>query len=272
MAAVASPIEITTPPKRYTPVGHCIYCGTYSNNLSKEHIIAHGLAGNSLILPKASCQTCAGKTRDFETICLRHMWWPFRTRIGVPTSGKQSPKDFEVLTIRTLGVTPEGQLNYKSGSAKKVDPMEFPFSYAAYKLPAPAVLCGRDPLADIECDYWGVVDKDEFKNFAPNDKDGFRLARCNPLAFCRLLAKTAHGFAVAALGEGAFVPVLRKLIRGEPSKSQEWIGGDTEIPEADPTLHDIQCEVSDVGDKSYVVVALRLFCFLGAPRYRNRGR
>src|SRR6266581_4326688 len=81
MASVQAPIEFVTPNKRYAPVGYCIYCLTHSN-LTKEHIIPHGLAGNSLVLPESSCTKCAAKTRDWETACLRHLWWPFRTRIG----------------------------------------------------------------------------------------------------------------------------------------------------------------------------------------------
>ena len=48
--------------RRYAPVGRCIYCGAFSNALTKEHIIPFGLAGNALVLPKASCQTCAAIT------------------------------------------------------------------------------------------------------------------------------------------------------------------------------------------------------------------
>jgi hypothetical protein len=49
MASDQAPIEFVTPNKRYTPVGYCIYC-LASSNLTKEHIIPHGLAGDSLIL------------------------------------------------------------------------------------------------------------------------------------------------------------------------------------------------------------------------------
>jgi hypothetical protein len=63
MPFIEAPIEIVTPPKRYAPIRHCIYCGAYSKHLSKEHIIPFGLTEDSLILPKASCLSCRDITR-----------------------------------------------------------------------------------------------------------------------------------------------------------------------------------------------------------------
>jgi hypothetical protein len=256
-------------------VGHCIYCGTYSNHLTKEHIIGHGIAGDSLILPKASCRTCADKTRDWETACFRHLWWPFRVRLGAPSSGRQNQKTFILRQMKVNSIGSKGMIDYDHAAETEVSPADFPLFFMTYKLPPPAVLVGRELTVDVNFEVVTSFNEEEFRRFAPRDKDGFRLAPLNPDAFCRMLAKIAHSYAVAELGSGAFRPVLRKMIRGlEPPYGQpsitallNWVGGDLEAP-AESHLHDIQCMLETVGDVSYVVVRLRLFSFMGSPQYR----
>jgi len=45
------------------------------------------------------------------------------------------------------------------------------------------------------------INEEEFRKYAPGDKDGFRIAPMNPDAYARMLAKIAHAYAVAELGE-----------------------------------------------------------------------
>jgi hypothetical protein len=269
MVAIEAPIEIITPPKRYPPVGHCIYCGVYSKKLTKEHIIAHGLAGDSLILPKSSCRDCADKTRDAETACLRHLWWPFRTRIGTPTSGKQPPENFIVRQMKVTKLRENGHIEaYDKIAEKVVGPMEFPLVFLALKFSFPGLLIGRDPNAGMNIEVIGRISEEEFRKFAPGDKDGFRIAPMNIDAYCRMLAKIAHSYAVAELGSGSFRPVLHEFIRGKPlEQAWHWIGSDTAVPPAEQRLHDIQWSAPTVNGINYVMVSLRLFSFIGSPRY-----
>jgi hypothetical protein len=269
MVVIQAPIEITTPTKRYPPVGHCIYCGVYSNKLTNEHIIAHGLAGNSLILPKSSCRGCADKTRDSETACLRHLWWPFRTRIGAPSSGKQPPKSFTVREMKVTKVNADGSIDaYDKIAEKAVGPMEFPFVFMAYKFPPPGLVIGRDPDAGIKYEVMARISKEEFQKFAPGDKDGFKIAQINVDAYCRMLAKIAHSYAVAELGWNSFRPVLAEFICGKVlERGWHWIGGDTELPPPEQHLHDIKWGALTVNGTNYVMVSLRLFSFIGSPRY-----
>jgi hypothetical protein len=261
MTIISAPIEITTPPKHYPPVGHCIYCGVCSKKLTKEHIIAHGLAGDSLILPKSSCRDCADKTRDAESACLRHLWWPFRTRIGMPTSGKQPPKSFIVRQMKVTKIHQDGSIDaYDKVAEQVVGPMEFPLVFLAYKFSSPGLLIGRDPTASMNIEVIGRISEEEFRKFAPGDKDGFRIAPMNIDAYCQMLAKIAHSYAVAELGPGSFRPVLRDFIRGRPlEQAWHWIGSDTAIPAAEQHLHDIQWSVSNVSGINYVMISLRLF-------------
>jgi hypothetical protein len=271
MATTEAPIEIVTPNKRYPPVGRCIYCGVYTKKLTNEHIIAHGLAGDSLILPKASCRTCAEKTRDAETACLRHLWWPFRTRIGTPR--KESPSSFIVRHMKVQKLNPDGSIAaYEQTGETVVGPMGFPLVFIAYKFPFPGIVIGRDPNFDAKVEIIGRISEEEFRKVAPNDREGFRIAPVNVEAYCRMLAKIAHAYAVAELGFDAFRPVLANFIRGQPLRQLwHWIGSDTVMPAAQAalqsTLHDIQWLVPTINGRTYVMVSLRLFSFIGSPRY-----
>jgi hypothetical protein len=269
MVFIQAPIEITTPPKRYPPVGHCIYCGVYSKKLTKEHIIAHGLAGDSLILPKSSCRDCADKTRDSETACLRHLWWPFRTRMGLPSSGKQPPESFTVRQMKVTKTHDDGSIeSYDKIAETIVEPMEFPLVFLALKFSFPGLIIGRDPNAGIDNEVIGRISNEEVRKFAPGDKDGFRIAPMNVDAYCRMLAKIAHSYAVAELGPNSFRPVLREFIRGKIlEQAWHWIGSDTAVPPAEQHLHDIQWSAPTVNGINYVMVSLRLFSFIGSPRY-----
>lgn len=268
MALVVAPIEIVTPPKRYSPVGHCIYCGAYTNQLSKEHIIAHGLAGDSLILPKASCRACAEKTRDSETACLRHLWWPFRTRIGAPSSGKQPPTEFRIRQMKVTGTSADGTIAYEKEAETTVSPMDFPFIFLTYKFQFPGLVVGRDPDSDVDYEMVCRMNEEEVRKFIPGDKAGMRLAPVDIVSFSRMLCKIAHAYAVAELGCSSFFPVLTRFIRGRPLRQAwHWIGGDTATPTAEQHLHDIQLSVPTVNGKAYVMVSIRLFSFMGSPRY-----
>lgn len=269
MAVVIAPIEIVTPPKRYDSVGRCIYCFCGTKKLTNEHIIAHGLAGDSLVLPKSSCIECAEKTRDWETACLRHLWWPFRTRIGAPTSGKQDPKSFTIRQMHVAALHEDRSIaSYERRGEISVDPMEFPLMFITYKFPPPGVLVGRPSHEVVNYEVAACVNREEFKKFSPGDKDGMYIAPLNPNAYARMLAKIAHAYAVAELGESAFKPVLRRFIRGkQKGPSSYWVGGELNLPAAEPHLHDIRWRVTPSNVGVLVIVELRLFAFFGGPRY-----
>jgi hypothetical protein len=269
MVTIQAPIEITTAPKRYPPVGRCIYCGVYSSKLTKEHIIAHGLAGDSLLLPKSSCRNCADKTRDAETACLRHLWWPFRTRIGAPSSGKQPPKNFIVRQMKVTKIGKDGMVEgYDKTAQAVVGPMDYPLVFLTYKFEIPGLVIGRDPNSGTKTEIMARISEEEFRKFAPGDKDGFRIAPMDLDAYCRMLSKIAHAYATAELGYGSFRPVLCEFIRGGIlERAWHWIGSDTATPPAEEHLHDIQWSTPTINGTNYVMISLRLFSFMGSPRY-----
>ena len=212
MPSIQTPVEITTPPKKYPLIGHCIYCGTYTKNLSKEHIVPFGLAADSLVLPKASCPTCRDITRKHETTVLRSMWWGMRTRIGAP-SRHDAAKDFNL----HKGVVEEMSLPWihkaKIGTVK-IEPQQFPLSIVAPKYPAPALLVGRDPTAAVDWGVWAGIDDDEVMKHIPKDKDMIGLAPLEPETFGRFIAKVPAADAHDPDAERAPVALSRPANRG----------------------------------------------------------
>jgi hypothetical protein len=149
-----------------------------------------------------------------------------------------------------------------------VGPMEFPFVFLAYKFELPGVVVGRDPNNDIKIEVLARIDEKEFRKFAPDDKQGFRIAPMDVDSYCRMLAKIAHAYAIAELGSYSFRPVLGDFIRGKPlTQAWHWIGSDTAVPPPEQCLHDIQWHVPTINGVNYVMVSIRLFSFIGSPRY-----
>jgi hypothetical protein len=257
-----APLEIVSEKKRFSPVGRCIYCGAYSNKLELEHVLPFGIAGNSMLLPKASCRSCASITGKVEQACLRHLWWPFRTRIGAPTGSKRP----ETFTLRR-GTVVDGKLVLLG--ATDVSAEEYPINYVALLLPPPGILAGRPPTADFEGEFWTAYSAEEMESHIGDD-DGMVLGPINPNTFARMLAKIAYAYAVGYYGYGTFKPLVLDLILGKTETANYWVGGDMELPEAhtEPVLHDMNGgHLSVDGLKTYLVVNIQLFAFLCSPIY-----
>jgi hypothetical protein len=269
MNVVLAPIKIVTPSKRYPAAESCIYCGRKGIERTAEHIVPFGLAANSLVIGKASCKRCQRNTHAFETHCLRQMWWPFRTAIGAPSRGKEKPEAFSLRTAKVTKIDMQDfpNVEVEDPSVIPLSPRDYPLYYMTHRFPPPGVLIGRDPDEMVSYEAWVAYDPDEFRKHIPKDKDGIDLGPGQPEPFLRLLAKMAHGFAVAELGQPSFDPVLREFIRDMPLRAANWIGGDLENPPREPALHRIGIHFEQVGTVRYVVVTIRLFCFLGTPQY-----
>jgi hypothetical protein len=106
-------------------------------------------------------------------------------------------------------------------------------------------------------------------DFLGSDDEGILMGPITPNVFARLLAKIGHAYAVA---ENRFKvrPLLRDLILGKTDTANYWVGGEEEIPPlpSEPLLHDIRgrrCTVN--GERTYLVVDIRLLVFLETPLY-----
>jgi hypothetical protein len=260
-------IELTTPRKRYAAAGRCAYCKRRHSKLTDEHIIPFSLAGNSLVFAESSCLRCQKKTHLFETIYLQEVWRPFRSRIGAPTRGKDKNDGFSLKRMKVTSFdTAANSITYEKVSADKVAAEEYPFYYFAYKFLPPAVLSARGAEDDL-CESFLLINDEEFRKHCPTDKDGFRIAPGRPEAFCAMLAKIAHSYAIAELGFEAFNPRVAWFIRGADARILYWLGSDQIIPPPSEALHEIGLRKETFNGIDYAVVSLRLFCPFGTPRY-----
>src|SRR5262245_24432490 len=245
-------IEITTPPKYYEPVGRCIYCRRKGVALQREHIIPFGLAANSLVLMKSSCTRCGHKTRDFETRCLRHMWWPFRTKLGRRAIAQ--------------AVDEHGRVDFKPEDVVDMSTADFPLFYYAFEFQVPAIVDNRSSHLDGHRGFL-LWDEEACKQYLPRDR-GIRLGPGDWVAFSKLLAKIAHAYAVAELGIGSFTPALTWAIRDKMDiRLPYWVGGVSEPAPATTALHEIELRRRVIAGRHYASAVMRLFASLGTPRY-----
>lgn len=251
-------MELATQTKVYPAVGRCIYCGTDKGKLTKEHIVPFGLGGN-WILPQASCRTCAKVTSSVEQFCLRPMLGPLRIRLKLPTRHpRDRPDKLPLEFIRIDG-----------RREKRIVPAhEVPMTCIGYRLPAPGLLRGLPPYDTFEGKLVVRLINGEIRKLSPEGQR-VKLGTINTLDLSRMLAKIAHSYAVANLGLRAFRPLLPDLILGRSTTASYLVGGDVSIPtpETEPVLHHVYLQNCLTSGVVYTLVAIRLFAFVGMPRY-----
>lgn len=137
------------PPNQvFAAVGACIYCGSTDSPLSDEHIIPFGLNGN-LILPKASCKTCATITGEIERFCLRPMLGDFRSTTGLRTRRKKTrPK---TISVRHRDVRRGVEIS------EDIQTENYPRIALGYCFPPPGILYNGNPNAPIEAELMSGV-------------------------------------------------------------------------------------------------------------------
>lgn len=253
---------------KYSPVGICIYCGkigTTQNELSDEHIIPEGLGGE-LILPEASCSTCAEITSKVELYSLREYLGDFRAHfLKLKRRKKTRPK------TRSIFVEKNG-IRQKV----KVSIAEHPYLLAMHDLPPPAILVY--PKNGERYDACKLIYR------TPNDKTVERTAKLGgsvgntrkvdmPL-FSRMLAKIAHSYAVARYGLNAFQPFLPPLILGDVDNARLLVGGYAHIDEPFHIYDGDKAHYLEPGfltgwrAKSLLIVHVQLFVPFEMPVYQ----
>lgn len=252
---------------RFPPVGACIYCGANegSAQLSDEHIIPYALNGKA-ILPLSSCQKCATITAKLERRLARGIFQPIRLLSGFRTRRpKERPRTLPVFEFDETGGTTSKPLHV---------PLEsHPALHILPQFEQPGILVGKEP-------------SDQFHNMRLHtwwpDDVGDRIGRMRALGakksvlesfsladFIRLLAKIAHGAAVADFGLGHFKPLLPGLILSESTStgcSAYYVGGAPgKVPGTERSTHRVSTAIHHVGEKVLLVVTVRLFGFLIPP-------
>lgn len=246
--------------EKYPPVGHCIYCGS-TESLSDEHIIPFGLQpkGGDWFLPKASCEECAKITKGFEGSCLQGTLGSFRAKLNLKSRRKPKSTFEKTMIFRENDRTEN----------KTVPLAELPTSCLGFNWQEAGLLRHIEPATEFEGELVVRYPKGEVEKYL-REGEGIKLGRVRPLDYARMLAKIAHSYAVARFGESSFEPLLPNLIIGKDAHAPHLVGGDKSgapLNDQPQTLHDIYPQACDIGDVPYLLIGLRLFAFMGMPRY-----
>jgi hypothetical protein len=180
----------------YRAVDHCVYCGRNNVPLGREHIIPLGLDGG-LILLKSSCSNCSDVTKKFEEYCLRKMFGLFRAQIKLQSNRHKKKVRFHVL----------GPTGYK----KEIDPQDAPSVLLFPLLSAPSIL-NTDYAHKLPLIVKGHKRIDIAKGRLVHSGSLILNYHYDLIMFARMLAKIAHSFAVAELGEENLSPLLLDII------------------------------------------------------------
>lgn len=206
--------------KRFQPVDRCIYCGS-TESLSDEHVIPLGLGG-TLILPKASCRSCADITGAFEQRLLRGHWWAYRRKVGIKSRHhpKEQPDTFPVI------------FEYPSGEIfrEQIKPEEYPFLVVC-DFDSPSILkntlVSGIPVARVVVKP--LIAQEKMPNLKRHGAKGTPTMSIemnfNVEDFVRLLAKIALAYAIGRRSLAAFSELyLDKIVVGPTDGALSYVG------------------------------------------------
>lgn len=254
-------------PRTYPPANRCIYCGS-TEGLSDEHIIPLRLGGR-LILPKAGCPICRDATSRFERTCLRTMYGPLRLLYDLPTRRKGDRPQTLPLKVKR---TPDHDWEYVPVAQER-----YPFLITFPQFDLPGALTGAvESVATGPATrrLWirGASPSHDFQQLLQELTVELRVRSLMPVskadvpAFCRLLAKMAHAFAVAETGSRSFSsPVARYATGSDLSRCLHYIGSRPQDEAPSVFLHEVSL-VDPLPDGS-LVIRIRLLARLGTPTY-----
>ena len=209
---------------------------------------------------EASCKKCAEQTQAFEKAVLLHALRASRRKLKIRGKKRRRNEPTFALTV----VKPDGA---ESVEWRTLD--DHPTVLFLPKFDAPGLLVGRPEWQVPSVDQWALLLGGILKS------DG---NFCSPVmdiaAIAQLIAKIAHGFAVWQFGLDGFVPMLIELIRHDFNSDQphpdqfHLVGGDLRnFAPHNYRLHTLGWGFFEAQSKTYVLVAARLFSYLGGPIY-----
>ncbi len=268
MPVVALPNEFTIRPRdprrELKKIGKCIYCGASEfipgtgQPLSEEHFVTEGL-GSRLVLLEASCKRCAKKTSDVERMVLQRSLLTPRVRLGIRRKKrKRSEGKFPV------HVTGSDQQDVISHTSLDDHPSVL---FLPYFNPPGLMIdrpIGENSLQGAFLKTLTTLPKPAYREFASPPID--------TAAFCQLLAKIAHGFAVLELGIEGFAPLLPEIILKDygGDNTFSWyhlLGGNPSQFAPSEAQHVLGWGFFQKDADEYVIVSLRLLANEGAPVY-----
>lgn len=239
-------------------VSQCIYCLTREQPLSREHVIPLGLNGELLLL-EASCVRCAAITSRFERDALRSALIGPRTGLRMRT---RRPRD---RPARLSLLVERGRRRQRI----LIPVAEYPAFLATPVFAPPAHLSGAPYVSGIVVRGAGRTQVSGLPVSALQrkykcDYVGVQIAY-EPVAFARLIAKIAYGYAVLVMGLGAITNAhVLPVIRGDATDIGRWVGSAEGEPLGPNTgLHALTLKVE--GGEIHVFV--RLFAQFNVREY-----
>lgn len=250
--------------KDFPPVNRCIYCGGIGD-LTKEHVVPLGIAGNSLVLERASCRACAKITGGIEGAVLEGALGILREKFSSPTRHKSRRTGMSRRNLARLDEHGE----WVGIGTVDVPVEQLPAICIFPQLNAPRIFAPPDAGAGWTGEFWLWQEHVETPAPIASSTDGasIHVGKVNPELFARFLAKIAHGYAVAYLGVDGFTPFLPGLILDDSSDPFLYVGGYSEPPADPAALHQFEQGHAVLGGTKYALVRIRLFASLGAPEY-----
>ncbi|WP_244832343.1 hypothetical protein [Caballeronia sp. TF1N1] len=233
------------------PQSQCIYCGSWKDKLSREHVIADGLKG-TIVLPNASCEVCRDVTSAIELHCLRKMFVVFRNTTGLYSKKHKkrrgSSSDFTI-TIEENGVE----------TVTEVPINEAPAAFLELHLPVPGLINGAAPTTETQVGFGVRALHTDYQERVMKLGDAglaFTHFELRPRAFLSMLGKIAYSFAIKQLGRDSFTPLVQPLCLNTETRPNTYVGGDWKPPIETPDRpHDLRFYEHD----EYVVVRVQLF-------------
>lgn len=253
----------------YPSPGQCIYCLSVKDDnahLTDEHIVPFGLGGR-LVLRKSSCRACAALTSRDERFLLRTMLAEARSQLDLPTrrpAARPSALKMGVFKAQDDGGWPK-QMEKAGFAWQEVSPADRPTVVILPGFAPPGILSER-PLTDQFqlTRLAAYIDDATRKPATPPGTEAAVFQPLRPDVLCRVLAKIAHGAAVAELGLGGFQPFLPDLILGRLTYLSHFVGSPLSRSRLSAAA---RYEVSLTLRQGYVMAVVRLFADLGLPPY-----
>src|SRR5579863_3674014 len=223
-------MRVLSTPYNFPSIGCCIYCSS-THELTDEHIIPESLAGQHIFVA-ASCRTCANVTRTFESHCAR-FFGPLRIAYNYPFH--------DAPPAITIIVYFPDRNDDRYVSIDQCPCVSIPVPV----LPIPGILAGAAPdhvpqhVAALPLAVTPLNNDERLDCFI---KEGALSVTVKQMtlglnSYMRLLAKIAHGFAVARHGMKAFRPILQEYILGRKTPLFYVVGCRSQPiphPEVDP--------------------------------------
>lgn len=251
--------KISSAPRRFDPVGECIYCRSKSPPLSDEHTVANGFGGRC-VLPDASCEDCRKITQSFEQTVMRGMLWPMRLHHKMYSRKRGRPSQIDAILPAADG----------GFSRVKMQPEDVP---VAGVLPVfdklPGLLLGAHPDDHFEVQetvFVGFASPEAVSKATARGEDR-AVAFADEDAFARMLAKTAHAHAVGLFGLEGFEAFLPPIILGNERRWRHYIGRAVQGETEDYANQDLWLEIGRRQRDDMLFARFRLFAKLDTPTY-----